>query len=81
MIDAATKAGIPIQLNVFYGGLTDASFLQLENRGIPSIEVGFPARYTHTPLECADLQDINHLVELLRVFIINLPTDVELSRC
>lgn len=80
MIDFATKAGITFQLNVFYGGLTDASFLQLENKGILSIEVGFPARYTHTPLECADLRDIERLVELLRVFIVNLPADVDLSR-
>ncbi|MBC7333151.1 MAG: M42 family metallopeptidase [Actinobacteria bacterium] len=80
MIDAATKAGIPIQLNVFYGGLTDASFLQLENKGIPSIEVGFPARYTHTPLECADLRDIEKLIELLIVFIITLPSEIDLSR-
>jgi putative aminopeptidase FrvX len=60
--------------------LTDASFLQLENKGIPSIEVGFPVRYTHTALESCHLRDIEQLIELLEVFILNLPKDVDLSR-
>ena len=77
---ASDKAGIQVQRNVFYGGLTDASFLQLENKGIPSIEVGFPARYTHTPMENCHLGDIEQLIKLLEVFILNLPKDVDLSR-
>mgnify|MGYP001025136261 CR=1 FL=1 len=77
---ASNKADIQVQRNVFYGGLTDASFLQLENKGIPSIEVGFPARYTHTPMESCHLRDIEQLIKLLEVFILNLPKDVDLSR-
>ncbi len=74
------KANIQVQRNVFYGGLTDASFLQLENKGIPSIEVGFPVRYTHTPMENCHLRDIEQLIELLEVFIMDLPKDVDLLR-
>jgi len=80
IIDTSLKAGISIQRNVFYGGLTDASFLRLENNGIPSIEVGFPTRYTHSPFECADLKDIGELIELLKIFIIGLPVSMDLSR-
>ena len=76
----AIKAGINIQKNVLYGGLTDASFLQLEGNGIPSIELGFPARYTHTPLECCNMLDILKLIQLLEGFILDLPDKVDLSR-
>ena len=76
----AIKAGINIQKNVLYGGLTDASFLQLEGNGIPSIELGFPARYTHTPLECCNMLDILKLIQLLEGFILDLPNKVDLSR-
>ena len=78
--DASSKAGISTQTNVSYGCLTDASFLQLENRGIPSIEMGFPTRYVHTTLEVCHLGDIEKLIRLLEAFILNLPADVDLSR-
>jgi len=80
IVDASAKSGISFQTNVFYGGLTDASFLQLENRGIPSIEVGYPVRYTHAPLEGCHLRDIEQLIKLLETFILSLSLSVDLSR-
>ena len=29
--------------------------------------MGFPARYTHTPSECADLSDVQHLADLVTI--------------
>ena len=78
--DASSKAGISTQTCVVYGCLTDASFVQLEGRGIPSIELGFPTRYLHTTLEVCHLGDIEQLIKLLEIFILNLPSDVDLSR-
>jgi len=66
-------------LNVFYGGLTDASFLQLENKGIPAIEVCFPLRYSHSQLEACNLKDIELTVKLLENFIIDLPDKLNLN--
>lgn len=61
----AAEAAIPVQRSVFFGGLTDASFLQLEQGGIPSIDIGFPCRYTHAPVEACHLGDVAGCVALL----------------
>ena len=58
----ADAAGIPLQHGVLQGGLTDASFMQHVGRGIPSIDVSFPTRYTHTPVEIVSLRDLEGLV-------------------
>lgn len=79
VLDVARDNEIPVQYGVFMGGLTDASFSQLENDGIPMIDLAFPARYTHAPVEAADLNDIFQLILLLEKL---LPTfkDLDLSR-
>jgi putative aminopeptidase FrvX len=61
----AETEGIPLQRNVFYGGLTDISFAQLEFQGIPAIDLGFPVRYTHSPIEACDLGDLEFLKSLV----------------
>lgn len=63
--ETAEAAGITLQRGTFYGGLTDASFAQLEGTGMAAIELGIPVRYTHTPKEVGHLGDLDSLVELL----------------
>ncbi len=63
--DVAARAGIPLQTNTFMGGLTETSFLQLENEGILAIDLGFPCRYTHAPVEVVNVRDLDRLVDLL----------------
>lgn len=65
---AAEKANIPLQRFAGVGILTDSAYVQLEERGIPALELGFPARYTHTPVEVCDPADIEQLGRLLFVF-------------
>ncbi len=77
---AALKANIDIQKNVFFGGLTDASFLFLENKGIPSIEIGFPARYTHSTYEACSIQDIEALIRLLEELVLQTDATIDFSR-
>jgi putative aminopeptidase len=79
--DSARKSSIVTQDNVFYGGLTDASFLLLENNGIPSIELGIPVRYTHSTFEACDTRDVENLIRLLINFIISLVEPVDLKIC
>lgn len=76
----ASTAGITVQRNVFFGGLSDASFLQLLGDGVPAIEVGIPARYTHSPVEACDLRDVDATVSLLDGFIQGLATPLDLAR-
>lgn len=63
--DLGDAAGIPYQRGALLGGLTDASFAQLEGDGAPALEVGIPCRYTHAPVERADLRDLTWTVDLV----------------
>lgn len=63
--ELAASKHISLQRNVFFGGLTDASFAQLMGQGIPMVDLAFPVRYTHSPVEECDLRDLSGLVELL----------------
>ncbi|RNB88530.1 M42 family peptidase [Brevibacillus nitrificans] len=76
----ASEQEIPLQQAVFMGILTDASFSQLENDGIPMIDLGYPARYTHAPVEAVDLQDVEQLICLLEKLLLTFDQNLDLSR-
>ncbi|MDG5777638.1 M20/M25/M40 family metallo-hydrolase [Haloarculaceae archaeon H-GB2-1] len=44
---------------------TDADAFQTSAGGIPSLNVGLPNRYMHTPVEVVDLDDLDDLADLL----------------
>lgn len=77
---AADQNRIPYQLNVSMGLLTDASFLQVKGEGVHCIDIGFPTRYTHAPVETASVQDMNSTVELIVKTLSKLPADLDLNR-
>lgn len=62
---AASEDEIPLQRFASLGILTDTSYAQLEGMGMASVELGYPARYTHTPVEVANIRDIERLGLLL----------------
>lgn len=80
VVAIAEQNNIPFQYGIFMGGLTDASFSQLENDGIPMIDLAFPARYSHAPIEAVDLNDIAQLITLLERLVPSLNKDLDLSR-
>ena len=59
------KKKIPIQRSSVVGVITDGAFTQHLNYGIPTVEVGFPVRYTHCPIEVCSLNDLKYLVNLI----------------
>ncbi len=61
----AKKNNIKIQLEVGDGGNTDASAINFEQGGIPSVPVSVPARYIHSPVEVIDLKDLQGAIGLL----------------
>lgn len=65
----AKKHDIKIQLEVGDGGNTDASAINFERGGIPSVPVSVPARYIHSPVEVIDLKDLQGAIELLRLSV------------
>ena len=68
--ETAAKRGIPLQRNAAVGLLTDLSYVQLVGeQGVASVDLGFPARYTHSPVEMCDLADLTALSDLLEAAI------------
>ena len=65
----AKKHDIKIQLEVGDGGNTDASAINFERGGIPSVPVSVPARYIHSPVEVIDLKDLQGAIALLRLAV------------
>jgi putative aminopeptidase FrvX len=71
---AATAKNIALQRHATIGMLTDASYVQLVNGGIPSIDLGWPTRYTHTGVELCSLDDLAALETLVTHIVGNFPT-------
>lgn len=76
----AASLKIPVQHAVLQGGLTDGSFMQYEGEGIPTLDLSFPTRYTHTPIETCHLQDVVQLAELVEGTVRALPKNLDLRR-
>ena len=76
----ASEQGIPVQYAVLQGGLTDGSFMQYEGNGIPTLDLGFATRYTHTAVETCHLGDLEQGVALLYEVLNHLPKNFDLSR-
>lgn len=56
-IETAESAGLRYQVRQPGGGGTDAGSMHLANRGIPSLSLSVPARYLHTAMSLARLED------------------------
>lgn len=76
----AKDENLPLQHFAGIGILTDSSYVQLEGEGTAAIELGFPARYTHTPTEVAHIKDIEQLGELLAGVVTRIDSSFDLNR-
>ncbi len=79
MIAAAQRAGVPYQLAVTSGGVTDAAAAHLAGEGIATLEVKIPRRYSHSPVEMLDLRDLAAALDLVEELVLHPPTVEELS--
>ncbi len=72
----AKELEIPYQTEVIprHSG-TDAYAMQVSAEGIPSMVIGIPLRYMHTPVEVVALKDIQRAGRLLAEFIAALEAD------
>lgn len=76
----AAKERITLQRSAHIGALTDSSYVQLINGGVACIDVGFPARYTHSSLEVCDLSDLAGLTQLLVAGLTGIDGGLSLDR-
>ena len=77
---AAEAEKLPLQRSAHIGALTDSSYVQLVGEGVASIDVGFPARYTHSSLEVCDLGDLEGLTRLLVAALLRIDSKFTLDR-
>jgi len=64
LVETAERNGIPYQMGVMHGG-TDAMAIMQTKGGIPAITLGLPRRYSHSPVEVFDLNDLSNIVKIL----------------
>lgn len=76
----AAAAGIPLQRSAQVGVLTDLSYIQTLGRGVASLDIGYPMRHSHSPLECCDLADLQALTNLLAAALSAIPAHMNLNR-
>lgn len=65
MVSTAQGLGIPYQFEVLERGSTDAMSIQTSRAGVATGVLSIPSRYTHTPSEMVDLDDVQNTVKLL----------------
>lgn len=78
--NTARDNGISIQRGALTGLLTDLSYVQMENDGIASIDLAFPARYTHSPTEVVCLKDVLELKKWVFESVIRIDKNFNLGR-
>lgn len=70
LLEAASRAGVPLQLATA-GGTTDAAAFQ--RSGIPSVAVGILTRYAHSTAETAHVSDIEAALRLVAEAVSSAP--------
>jgi len=69
LTETADTHRIPYQLLVDDRATTDASAIHLQREGIPTGIVTIPRRYSHTPVEVADVNDVVNTLRLLEALV------------
>ena len=78
--DSATKLKMNLQRHASVGMLTDASYVQFVDNGIPCVDLAWPTRYTHSGIETCSLNDLENLEELAFSVLKDFPLNFTGSR-
>jgi putative aminopeptidase len=80
VLAVAERIGTDLQRTTMFGALTDASYVQLVGTGVACIDLGLPARFTHTPIETCDLRDVASLIRLLGAWVQGIDRSFDFDR-
>ena len=81
LVETAAEAGIEHTIGATGNSTsTDADAVQFARSGIPTGLVSIPLRYMHSPVEMADLADVEATVKLIAAFAQRLNDEIDLSR-
>lgn len=69
--DLAKNNGIPYTLELLDRGGSDPGAIQLAGTGVPCGGISIPCRYTHSPAEMVNLEDLQNCVRLTALFVKN----------
>ena len=76
----AKEENIPLQRFASLGIVSDSAYVQLEGDGVAALELGFPCRYTHTPVETSNINDIVLLGKLAGSMVSRIDSSFNLHR-
>lgn len=70
LVEIAKEKNIPYQKEIMNGRTgTNADHITISKGGVPSALVSLPQRYMHTPIEVADIRDIENCAKLIAEFL------------
>ncbi len=69
MVSTAESAGVPVQLCTFTGGNNDSASMAWAAEGLAAGSITIPRRYSHSPVEVADLRDAVAAERLLEAIV------------
>ncbi len=73
IIDTAKKNNIPFQRAAASRSTgTDTDAFAYSNEGVPSALISLPLKYMHTTVETASKDDIEHVIDLIYLFVLGL---------
>ena len=78
--DTARAEKMALQRSAQVGVLTDLSYVQLVGEGVASLDIGFPMRYSHSSVECCDLEDLESLARLTLAALSRIAPGFQLNR-
>ena len=79
LIAAAERAGVPYQLAISRGGVTDAAAAHLAGDGLATLQIQIPRRYSHSPVEVLDLLDLAAALRLSEELLRRPPSAQDLA--
>ncbi len=66
LVALARARGIPLQAGTTNGGNDGSTFTRW---GVPNVPIGWPLRYSHSPVEVIDLRDLTGLADLITAIV------------